>query len=234
MLNRKTSNMYSWVDKTRNFLGGSCPHQCNYCYVKSFKIPSLKERYSGKLRLLEKELAKPEGSEKMIFVCSCNDLFADAVPNEWINKVLLHCNAYPKNIYLFQSKNPLRFLYFYREFPKNSILGTTIETNFNLCPTKAPQVDARYNAMIMLKDQGWKGKKMCSLEPLMDFDLDILVSWIKEIQPESVSIGADSKEHNLPEPSTEKVLALIEKLSKFTKVIQKKNLNRLTKKEAIK
>lgn len=44
---------------------------------------------------------------------------------------------------------------------------------------------------------------------------------------EQVNIGADSGKNNLSEPSAEKVRALIDELSKFTKVVQKKNLRRL-------
>ena len=61
----------------------------------------------------------------------------------------------------------------------------------------------------------------------MDFDLPELVQMIKDISPEFVSVGADSKGHNLPEPSGEKVSALIEELEKFSQVKQKDNLKRL-------
>lgn len=48
-----------------------------------------------------------------------------------------------------------------------------------------------------------------------------------EINPKFVSIGADSKKHNLPEPSKEKIEALIRELSLFTEVKIKDNLRRL-------
>ena len=70
-------------------------------------------------------------------------------------------------------------------------------------------------------------RTMISIEPIMEFELAILVPWIKEIRPEFVSIGADSKGHNLPEPTPDKVNALIEELSKFTEVKIKDNLKRL-------
>ena len=50
---------------------------------------------------------------------------------------------------------------------------------------------------------------------------------IKGIKPEFVSIGADSKGHNLPEPSWDKVQSLIKELKKFTEVKVKDNLMRL-------
>lgn len=40
-----------------------------------------------------------------------------------------------------------------------------------------------------------------SIEPILDFDLNVMIEWIKQLQPKFVSIGADSKRHNLPEPS---------------------------------
>ena len=67
-----------------------------------------------------------------------------------------------------------------------------------------------------------------SIEPILDFDVDVLVSWIKQINPEFVSIGADSKSHNLPEPPAWKVKKLIEELKKITNVKIKDNLKRLT------
>ena len=70
-------------------------------------------------------------------------------------------------------------------------------------------------------------RRMVSIEPIMDFDVDSMVDGINYIMPEFVSIGADSKGHNLPEPTSDKVNALIEELSKFTEVKIKDNLKRL-------
>jgi hypothetical protein len=74
----------------------------------------------------------------------------------------------------------------------------------------------------------WK-RKMISIEPIMDFDLEELVVWIKNLKPEFVSIGADSQRNNLPEPSKEKIERLIEELKKFTEIKLKSNLKRLMK-----
>ena len=46
-------------------------------------------------------------------------------------------------------------------------------------------------------------------------------------EPIFVSIGADSKRNNLPEPPAWKVERLIEELRKFTEVKVKENLNRI-------
>jgi hypothetical protein len=69
--------------------------------------------------------------------------------------------------------------------------------------------------------------RMVSIEPLLDFDLGELIYLIHGIQPDFVSIGADSKKHNLSEPSGNEVLALIDELKEFTSVKKKGNLDRL-------
>jgi hypothetical protein len=71
--------------------------------------------------------------------------------------------------------------------------------------------------------------KFVTIEPIMDFDLSDMVKLIKVCNPAQVNIGADSGNNNLPEPSKEKLLELIEKLQKFTVIDQKRNLTRLLK-----
>jgi len=130
------SNMYSFIDKTRNFLGGECQHKCQYCFINSMKnkFPNLKERYSGEIRLLEKELDKNEGINKTIFVQDMGDLFEESVPAEFILKILGHLREYPENTYLFQTKNPKRYFEFEKEFPENSLLGCYDEKTRALTP----------------------------------------------------------------------------------------------------
>ena len=70
---------------------------------------------------------------------------------------------------------------------------------------------------------------MVTIEPIMDFDLEVFYDWIRDARPAWVNIGADSKGHKLPEPSKEKIEALITELKKFTEVRIKPNLSRLIK-----
>ncbi|MCD6330778.1 MAG: DUF5131 family protein [Thermoplasmata archaeon] len=225
MLNRSKGNMYPWVTHTWNAIRGRCYHNCMYCYMKKF-WNKLKEPY-----LDEKCLKDNLGSGNVIFVGSSIDMWAENVPDEWILKVLQHCLKYPSNTYLFQSKNPKRFLHFisnYDDFiPNNVIWGTTIETNrLTINYSKAPAPITRYFFMKRIE-----AKKMVSIEPIMDFDLDAMVKLIYGIKPKFVSIGADSKGNNLPEPPAWKIKKLIEKLKEFTEVKIKKNLNRILKDE---
>jgi len=216
-LNKTKGNMYPWVTHTWNPIKGKCPHDCSYCYMKRFP--------QGELRLDEKALKDNLGESNFIFVGSSCDMFAKEIPTEWIKRVLTYCLKYSDNKYLFQTKNPQRMYWFYTHswFPTNSIFGTTIETNRPYNLSKAPDKIQRARWLSKFKNT------MCSVEPIMDFDTLILLNWIKQINPEFISIGADSKNHNLPEPSPEKVNDLIKELKKFTKVKVKDNLKRLLK-----
>lgn len=77
--------------------------------------------------------------------------------------------------------------------------------------------------MAALKD----ARKMISIEPIMEFDPAAMVKMVSLIEPEFVSIGADSKGHGLKEPSWERVRNLIDRLGEITEVREKANLRRL-------
>lgn len=217
-LNKSKGNMYPWVTHTWNPIKGKCHHHCSYCYVPYTRAQNY---YKGKNYLSEDALRDPLGRSKVIFVGSMIDMFCEEIPNEWIGKVLSYCVAHPFNIYLFQSKNPARFSNFV--FPSQSIFGTTIETNRQVgWLSKAPPPQERVEALKHIDME-----KMISIEPIVDFDVDVVVQWINEIKPKFVSIGADSKNNNLPEPTASKVGQLVVELQKFTEVKKKPNLERL-------
>ena len=219
-LNKQKGNMYGFVTHTWNVIKGKCPHDCSYCYMKRFP--------QGNLRFDEKELKTNLGEGNFIFVGSSCDMFADDVSHTWIYSILTYCKKYPKNIYLFQTKNPSKFIHFKDYFPKNSILGTTIESNRDT-PSKAPSTEKRVAWMSCEELYGFR--KMITIEPIIDFDVPYLVDMIKRVRPEFVNIGADSTNNNLPEPSEYKIQLLIKELEKFTKVNLKDNLKRLMENE---
>lgn len=237
-LNEPSGNMYPWAF-TWNPLGGKCPHQCSYCYVEGKIAPWLydmgSDKYMGEPRLIAQEfytrLEVPKGY--VIFVQSCGDLFAWTIEESWIWQVLNYISKFRKTTFLLQTKNPERFFTF--DIPQNCILGTTIETNRDYKLTKAPPPkDRHYNMFLLNNDRDIEGQRiyrlMVSLEPLLDFDLDVLVQWIQEIEPEFVSIGADSLNNGLPEPEPDKVAELLSCLHHITEVRVKDNLKRLMQK----
>lgn len=235
-LNKSNGNMYEWLSHTWNPLAGECPHRCSYCSTnKLMRYPGIKNKYTGPLRLEEKELKTNLGSNNFIFVAAQNDLFAQEVPKEIIHSILDYCQKFP-NKYLFQTKNPVRLLDFKYDLKLlDFLVCTTIETNriypeiMNGCPN--PRERAHWmNEVCHEFYFGFPNEKsFVTIEPIMDFDLEEMALVIEDCLPAQVNIGADTGNNNLPEPSADKILKLISKLEKFTVVKQKSNLKRLLK-----
>ncbi len=234
------SQMYDWITKngvTWNPLAGSCPHGCSYCYVNDMKakFPILMDKYSGEPRIVKKELKKKFKPGQTVFVCSMNDLFAKGIPTEYIEVVTDYTLNFPDTTFLFQSKNTERLYEFCWRLPENSIVGTTIETDkvhLSREHSNAPSVEERALWMRKIREEivhsGSKKKVMVSTEPIMDFSPIHFLQMIRSIRPDFVSIGADSKNHNLPEPSPEKVRPLIKGLEREgIEVRAKDNLKRI-------
>ncbi len=225
MLNKQKGNMYGFVTHTWNPIRGKCPHDCKYCYMKSF----WEIQKSEKQVLDEKCLQDNLGSENFIFVGSSTDMFAESVPDNWIEEVFKCCkNREFKNKYLFQTKNPKKMMQgkFIDTIPSFSYLGITLETNRDTDKISSTMNPVERFQWFATEIPAYLAK-FVTIEPIMDFDIEPLVQWIKVIKPRFVAIGADSKGHNLPEPSPKKLKALIEELKKFTEVKIKPNLNRL-------
>jgi hypothetical protein len=178
------------------------------------------------LHFAQKELGTNLGQGNFIFVGSSTDMWCKEALSGWIKWALGRCCLFA-NRYLFQSKNPIRFLDFIGSFPPDTILGATIETDtYRLQPfSKAPEPLDRVEAMLKIRAAGIP--RMVSIEPIIDFDLKVMLELITLIGPEFVSIGADSKGHNLPEPSRLKTMELLNSLERITKVYVKDNLNRI-------
>lgn len=123
----------------------------------------------------------------------------------------------PKTLFFFETKNPAIYCEWIPFLPENVILSTTIETNRDHGLSKAPKPEVRYEAF---KDLPWP-RKHVSIEPIMDFDLDVFVSWIREVSPMMVSVGYDNYRCGLPEPALDKALRLIAELERFTMVERK-------------
>ena len=99
--------------------------------------------------------------------------------------------------------------------------NSTIETNEypRMFVSEAPYPIFRKHAL----HQTEHSRKYITIEPMLKFDLDILVGWVKEIAPEFVYVGYlnplwKAKKLQLLEPPLEDTERLIEELSKFTEV----------------
>jgi len=208
--------MFDMIDATWNPVVG-CLHYCSYCWARRLVEMRLKnmEKYRDgfKPKMIEKELCR-RFRKKYVFVVDMGDLFGDWVPSEWILKVIKAVKNSPSSYFLFLTKNPKRYMEFLDLYPGNVVLGATIETNRDYPVSKAPPTTERYNFMKKLPFEN----KIVSIEPIMDFDLEPFVGWIRDINPVMVHVGYDNYHNNLVEPSLAKVNELIQHLSAFTKV----------------
>ncbi len=221
-LNKAKGNMFGFITHTWNAIRGLCWHDCIYCYMDPANNPN---NDGSELHLEEKELSLGHGSGRFIFVGSSTDMFADVVPSEWIVRVLDHCNKF-SNYYLFQTKNPERFLEFidHPVILSKSVLSTTLETNrwYPKIMNNAPQPYDRANAMAAVAAHGVH--TMVTVEPAMAFDHDELVAMIRACKPMQVNIGCNTiRSIQLPEPTLAEVQALITDLNTFTRVHIKPN-----------
>jgi DNA repair photolyase len=225
-LKKPKGDMYPFVDWILNPVSGKCQHDCSYCYVK--RIANRFRIEQAEPHLVEAELRSDLGHDNYIFVCSGCDLFANNIPYDWIKKTIDYAHGFEGNRYLFQTKNPKRFItsYFGLSAEKD-VLCTTIETDQHLpeIMRNAPSPFVRAKYMTAMKERGFR--TMVTIEPIIDFNFEAMLFMLKKIGPEQVNIGADSGHNRLPEPPKEKIIDLIAELQKFTRVVEKKNLRRL-------
>jgi len=225
-MNKSKGNMYPWLTHTWNPIRGICEHDCKYCYIKL----SGPMGWTHEAKLIDKEIDSKTGTQlgkdNFIFVGSSTDMWGKWIHERYIFAVLEYCRRF-NNSYLFQSKNPARFHNFASFLPDKTWLCTTIETNRDMKDiSNAPTAYERAHMMGILKEAGHK--TTLTIEPVMDFDLKPMIDLVEMIQPDWVSIGADSKQADLPEPSVPKIRSLIDELSRMkieTKI--KKNFKRL-------
>ena len=206
--------------KTWNPVKG-CLHDCTYCWAKRLAERRLRNTYKyrdGFVPTFFPEELKNMPKDGFVFIVDMGDLFGYWVGREWIEQII-KATYKSKATFLFLTKNPKRYWDFdwLKAFDaKRHILGATIETNRDTSQfSSAPFTQDRY---VYMRDLDFP-RKMVSIEPIMDFDLDIFTSWIRGIKPEFVYIGYDNYSgNNLPEPNLEKTQALIKALEGFTEV----------------
>lgn len=214
-----------------------CGYNCSYCYARAI-AKRQKHRclkcYDFVPHLHPERINKKFKQGETVFVCSMGDIsFASF---EQFNQILEVISYYPNTTFYIQSKNPVYFNEYIKHYSSdvrsNTVLGTTIETNYTHCfnhyatetvISKAPYPVDRKNAMVKLPYQKCltEFSKYVTIEPIMEFNMDVMVQWIQEIKPEFVYIGyntRDSKNKHLPEPSLAKTEALIAVLEKITEV----------------
>ena len=246
-VNKAIGNMFgNWfVEYCWSPLVGGCGHRCDiYCYAKR-----MYEKYSDDRKWSDKPHWASENFKKMpdtdpvwkgfpklpkgkIFVCHTTDLFAENIPDDWIKEILGHCNKFPESEFIYQTRNVGRIFDYLDLIPPPSWLGTTIETDDSidyqfLEISKAPDPFHRYSRMKRLR-QETDFKLFITIEPIMHLTEDKeIIRWLSEIKPDLIFIGADSGKNNLPEPSRDELIELIEELKQITHVHVKSNCKRI-------
>ena len=228
----KMSRMYEVNGKrvrTWNVFKG-CLFNCVYC-VQREQAKRQKHRcelcYRYKPHLHPKRLNEKFKAGETVFVAAAGDISFMLNKGEQID-LLNIIRKYSDTTFLLQTKDPRYYLKLlhWRSFPKNIVIGTTIETNRVIIGkqpyshySKAPYPDERFKCMGIYTNL----RKYITIEPIMDFDLDVMVAWIKAIAPEFVYVGylnpvGKAKKLQLLEPSLDKTIKLCKELEKFTEV----------------
>jgi len=232
----RRSNMYSLsVKQWRPFVG--CEHDCVYC-KPSFQAQTKRwagaiDKETGKRRCeacyqfkphlhperLDQPLPKTRFMQ-FIFTCSSGDVAF--CPTYNLKAIMDRIRKEPDKTFLIQSKNPDTFNRV--KIPRNVVLGTTIETNRSITAkySEAPLTIRRYQDFLEVKHP----YKMVTIEPVMEFDHDMLVSWILAIDPLMVWLGYDSKNCKLPEPPLAQVKQLFFTLADLGYVVVLKTIRR--------
>jgi protein gp37 len=223
-LNRSKGNMFSSVGYTWNCVRG-CSHGCLECWAALF-AKRRGEDFTKPI-LVNKAFEGPfPGDGKWIFICATGDLFCDAVPDEWIIRVLEKIRRNGEgNRFLLQTKNPARIMRFKSLLkPINRfIIGTTLETNRDTSAwSRAPHPLLRASSMKDFTEY----TRFLSLEPLADFDASELLQLIDAVDPMVVEVGVENYSSFLPKPPREKILGLLDALvlMKIPVVIPKPSL----------
>ena len=144
------------------------------------------EKHKGgfKPNIAEHEIEK-RFRKQHISVCDMGDLFGAWILKDWILKVLKAVRNSPSSYFFFLTKNPKRYFEFLKVFPKNLVLRAIIETNIDYKVSSAPSVIKRYECFVGIPYHN----KMVSIEPIMEFNLDVFVGWFKELFPLLVHMG---------------------------------------------
>ena len=202
-----TSRMFPFITKTWNPIGGECQIKCPYCWARAFAARYNMQKYFGPARLFPAELNQKFKETDFIFVSDMRDMFESQVPAELIIQVLEYIKKSPAQ-FLLLTKNPTRYLEF--QLPSNCVAGATIEND---------EKTDRILAMSQLDH-----KKMVSIEPILDFDLERFCLQLAEIHPDFVAVGYDNYDNKLCEPSFSKTLHLIAMLEGAGIKVYKKTL----------
>jgi len=209
-------NMYEGTKTWNPFVG--CEFDCIYCkpsfqailrvYGKCVKCKAYEPHFH------EERLLKIP-NYPIIFVAGTGDL-SFATYEQMMNiirTVNKDSRKHPDRLYYYQSKNPIIFEPFLDELNPQSILVTTLETNRGQGYEKVSKAIAppeRWRDFMSLDYP----RKIITIEPILDFDVEPFYRNIEAVNPEKIYIGYNSKPTRvrLEEPHPNKTWQLIHML----------------------
>jgi hypothetical protein len=207
------TNMYEAARTWNPFKG--CRFDCIYCRP-SFQRQAKRQKHLCRQCYNYEPHCHPDRltdipSAEIVFVAGNADIAF--CPPDFVHKILdaieNHNSRCPGKTYYLQSKQPTCFQPFLQRLPPNVILVTTLETNrddgYELI-SKAPPPSVRYAQFLGLPYP----RKVITVEPVMDFDVDVFPQWIIDAPPEYVWLGVNSRPHavQLPEPTQQQLTKL--------------------------
>ena len=222
--------MFPFITETWNPVAGACPFDCSYCWAKTLILRRGMVKYQGAPHLDEKAMQKIP-HKGFIFVQDMSDISTLSLPDA--DRLISELSGHEEATYLLLTKNPDWYVMLSQhgvEFPNNVVLGATIETNRAIGVSKAPHPTERFRALAWLNHNLMMRRLFISIEPIMDFDRNYMLTNISLLRPsDGVAIGYDNYYNNLPEPSLAKTTELIESLEKrrirvYRKTLREANL----------
>lgn len=215
------SNMYGDSVLQWNVMVG-CEFGCTYC-KKSFQAQMRRQIHNCELcgnyipHFHENRLGvkfPQTHNDEFIWVGSSGDI--SFIEDEDMLKILEKIKKYPNRTFFFQTKNPI--WYDNWDFPKNVLLAITLESNIHYPEISAAPKPRKRAVDFYFTDHK---RKTITIEPILKFNYSELLGWIRDIRPERVYIGYDSKKNNLPEPEMWQVREFIKDLKMICKVKEK-------------
>ena len=214
-----SGNMYASAKTWNPFVG--CRFACTYCRP-SFQAQAKRQKQNCKTCYLYEPHEHPERLAKIpsapiVFVCGSGDIsfaapeyrlaIARATADHALRRGLRGLEPLE---YYFQSKRPACFASILDALPQSAVLVTTLETNRGAGYAEISQAPDPITRFKQFCDLRWP-RKVLTLEPLLDFDVQPFADMIAHAEPLYVWLGLNSrpKQVQLPEPSPEKIHELV-------------------------
>ena len=158
-------------------------------------------------------------SEFFRSISTCSESDKIFCQKEYLKNIVYWVRYNSYKTFLIHSNNP--FLLNRLSFPKNVILGTSLETHNSVMGESTAEVPTpyqRYKDFLEVKHP----IKMVTIEPTKDIVTDTIIAWIENINPCMIWLGYDSIEDNISKSEIEKVKALFWEFAKRGYVVMLK------------